>query len=148
MYVGHRKEYVKKLICHEILQIHAGHRKNRHAKYMLDVTKMCKRQICHEILQILVGYKKICQQTCYEILKIHVGHKKYAIIDMLLCRYMLDITKMCEKQAGAELGQAQAQFELLMKFKLTLQLEFATGPGGWWVVGAGFYEINAKPSSN
>ena len=39
------------------------------------------------------------------------------------------------KQAGAELGQAQAQFELLMKFKLTLQLEFTTSPVGWVVAG-------------
>ena len=43
-----------------------------------------------------------------------------------------DVIKEARKQAGAELGQAQAQFELLMKFKLTLQLEFTTSPGGWW----------------
>ena len=27
-------------------------------------------------------------------------------------------------------------------------MKFTTSPGGWWVVvGAGFYEINAKPAS-
>ena len=31
-----------------------------------------------------------------------------------------------------------------MTVKLTIQLEFTTSPGGW--VGAGFYEINAKPA--
>ena len=41
------------------------------------------------------------------------------------------------KQAGAELGQAQARFELLMKFKLTLYLEFTISPDGGWWVGAG-----------
>ena len=43
-------------------------------------------------------------------------------------------TKLFE-QAGAELVQAQDKFQLLMKFKLTLQLVFTTSPGGW--VGAG-----------
>ena len=42
--------------------------------------------------------------------------------------------ELLDKQAGADLGQAQAKFELLMKFKLTLQLEFTTSPGGWWVL--------------
>ena len=39
--------------------------------------------------------------------------------------------KYNQKQAGAELGQAQVQFELSMKFKLMLQLEFTTSLGGW-----------------
>ena len=56
------------------------------------------------------------------------------------------MTKKNYQQAGGELGQAQAKFELLMKFNLALQLELTTSPGGCWV-GAGFYEINAKPSS-
>ena len=40
-----------------------------------------------------------------------------------------------------------------MMLKLMLELEFTTSPGGWVVVGgggwvgAGFYEINAKPAS-
>ena len=34
-----------------------------------------------------------------------------------------------------------------MKLKWTFPLEISTSPGGWWVVvGAGFYQINAKPA--
>ena len=54
------------------------------------------------------------------------------------------------EQAGAELGQAQVQFKLSMKFNLMLQLEFSTSPGGWWVGGgwwSDIYEIRANLNS-
>ena len=43
-------------------------------------------------------------------------------------------TSLIDDADGAELGQPQAKFELLMKSKLTLKLEFTTSPGGWWVL--------------
>ena len=45
-------------------------------------------------------------------------------------------TSLRDDAGGAELGQPRAKFELLMKSKLTLKLEFTTSPEGWWVVGA------------